>query len=150
MAKKSAGILAYRIKDKMEVLLVHPGGPLWAKKDAGVWSIPKGEFTDEEPVAAARREFLEETGIAIDGDLTALTPITQKNGKTVYAFAIAADLDASVMQSNLFEWEWPPRSGRMQSFPEVDRAEWFAIDVAETKIIPAQVALLKELEGSFR
>jgi predicted NUDIX family NTP pyrophosphohydrolase len=146
MAKKSAGILVYRIAaSKTEVLLAHPGGPYWAKKDIGIWSIPKGEYTDEEPLGAAKREFLEETGVAIDGDLIPLTPVIQKDGKIVYAWAVEADPDISGMQSNLFEMEWPPRSGKKQSFPEVDRVEWWPIAAAKEKIIAAQSALLDEL-----
>lgn len=146
MAKKSAGILVYRFSDdNMEVLLVHPGGPFFAKKDAGAWSIPKGEFTDELPLAAARREFAEETGILIDGEFFPLSPVTQKSGKVVYAWAIEADMDASKMTSNLFEIEWPPHSGKKQLFPEVDKAQWFEVEEAKLKIAEAQADLLVEL-----
>jgi len=136
----------YRYVDSvLQVLLVHPGGPLWARKDLGVWTIPKGEFEDEEPLAAARREFEEETGAPVDGDFIALAPVTQKSGKVVHAFALEGDLDASTIKSNTFELEWPPHSGRTREFPEVDRAEWFSLEVAAEKINPAQRALLLEL-----
>ena len=136
----------YRYVDNdVQVLLVHPGGPLWARKDLGVWTIPKGEFEDEEALAAARREFEEETGAPVDGDFIALTPVTQKSGKVVHAFALAGDLDASTIKSNTFELEWPPHSGRTREFPEVDRAEWFSLHAAAEKINPAQRALLLEL-----
>jgi predicted NUDIX family NTP pyrophosphohydrolase len=128
------------------VLLVHPGGPFWAQKDAGVWSIPKGEFEDEDPLTAARREFLEETGSAVEGEFVALAPVTQKSGKTIQAWAVEGDLDPLTIRSNTFEMEWPPRSGRKQSFPEVDRAAWFSIHDAMEKINPAQRALLVELK----
>jgi predicted NUDIX family NTP pyrophosphohydrolase len=128
------------------VLLVHPGGPFWAQKDAGAWSIPKGEFEDEDPLTAARREFLEETGSAVEGEFVALAPVTQKSGKTIQAWAVEGDLDPLTIRSNTFEMEWPPRSGRKQSFPEVDRAAWFSIHDAMEKINPAQRALLVELK----
>lgn len=144
--KQSAGILMYRYIDSaLQVLLVHPGGPLWARKDLGVWTIPKGEFDDEEALVAARREFEEETGTAVNGDFVALAPITQKSGKVVYAFALEGNLDARAIQSNTFEMEWPPRSGKQRSFPEIDRAEWFSLEAAAEKINPAQRALLLEL-----
>jgi len=145
--KKSAGILMYkRVAGGLFVLLAHPGGPLWARKDAGVWTIPKGEFEKEDALEAARREFEEETGSAVNGDFIALAPITQKSGKVVYAWAVEGDLDPRKVRSNLFEMEWPPRSGRKQSFSEVDRAEWFSIPEAMEKINPAQRPLLLELE----
>jgi predicted NUDIX family NTP pyrophosphohydrolase len=128
------------------VLLVHPGGPFWAQKDAGAWSIPKGEFEDEDPLTAARREFLEETGSAVEGEFVALAPVMQKSGKTIQAWAVEGDLDPLTIRSNTFEMEWPPRSGRKQSFPEVDRAAWFSIHDAMEKINPAQRALLVELK----
>src|SRR4051794_22581642 len=126
MAKQSAGLLLYRRRaGAVEVFLVHPGGPFWAKKDAGAWSIPKGEAEPgDDLLAVARREFLEETGQSIDGSFEPLAPIRQAGGKHVQAFALEADCDAEAIESNLFEMEWPPRSGRMQSFPEVDRAAW--------------------------
>ena len=147
MPKKSAGLLLYRHKhDFVEVLLVHPGGPFWRNKDEGAWTIPKGEFDDEDPVEAARREFQEETGSAPpDGQYIPLTPIKQKNGKIVHAWAVEGDFDPANLNSNLFETEWPPKSGRTQKFPEVDRAEWFAPDIAKRKVLSGQGALIEEL-----
>lgn len=140
----------YRFVDgTLQVLLAHPGGPFWARKDAGVWTIPKGEFEDEDALTAARREFAEETGSGVDGDFVALTPCMQKNGKMVHAFAVEGDLDASAITSNTFEMEWPPRSGRMREFPEIDRAEWFTLEAAQEKINPAQGRLLVELKQKF-
>jgi len=146
--KQSAGLLMYRRRGgAVEVFLVHPGGPFWAKKDAAAWSIPKGEFADDEdPLAAAQREFAEETGLTPSGPFTALTPIKQTGGKTVQAWAVEGDCDPASVRSNTFTMEWPPRSGRRQEFPEVDRAEWFTLDVARNKIHKDQVALLEELE----
>ena len=147
-SRRSAGILLYRQRgDRLEVLLVHPGGPLWARRDAGAWSIPKGEYDDgEEPLAAARREFEEELGTAPpDGDAAELGEVRQKRGKFVRAWAIAGDLDPATAVSNTFELEWPPRSGRRIEVPEVDRAEWFALDAAREKLNPAQVVLLERL-----
>jgi predicted NUDIX family NTP pyrophosphohydrolase len=146
--KKSAGILMYRWRSGVrEVLLVHPGGPFWARKDAGAWSIPKGELAgSEEPLEVARREFFEETGAPVEGPLIALTPIVQRGGKTVHAFAVEGELDVARLTSNRFSMEWPPRSGRQQEFPEVDRAEWFSVPVAHEKILDAQRAFLDELE----
>jgi predicted NUDIX family NTP pyrophosphohydrolase len=136
----------YRFVDgTLQVLLAHPGGPFWARKDAGVWTIPKGEFESEAALAAARREFEEETGSSVDGDFVALTPCMQKNGKMVHAFAVEGDLDASAITSNTFEMEWPPGSGKRREFPEIDRAEWFTLEAAQEKINPAQRALLVEL-----
>jgi predicted NUDIX family NTP pyrophosphohydrolase len=133
----------------LEVFLVHPGGPFWARKDAGAWSIPKGEIDPtEEPLAAARREFAEETGLAAAGAFRPLAPVTQAGGKIVQAWAVEGDLDPSALQSNTFSIEWPPRSGRQRTFPEVDRAAWFSLDVAREKINPAQAALLDELAAS--
>ena len=148
MAAKSAGILVYRKRaGGIEVLLVHPGGPFWARRDAGAWSIPKGEYADsEDPEAAARREFTEETGWAIEGDLTPLGEIRQKAGKVVTAFAAEGDFDLASLESNRFEMEWPPKSGRIASFPEVDRAGWFALAEAHEKIIEGQRLLLDRLE----
>lgn len=147
MRKKSAGILPYRLKGKgPEVFLVHPGGPFWKNKEAGAWSIPKGEFTgDEDALEAAKREFEEETGIAVDGHFIPLTPIKQKSGKTVYAWALEKDIKADVIQSNFFEMEWPPGSGKKQPFPEIDRGNWFGITEARQKINLYQAALLDEL-----
>ena len=131
----------------MEVLLVHPGGPFWARHDAGAWSIPKGEYSDgEDPLDAARREFAEELGSpAPDGDPADLGEIRQKSGKIVHGWALAGDLDPVAIQSNTFTLEWPPRSGRMKEFPEVDRAEWFELEHARDKINPAQAAFLDRL-----
>jgi predicted NUDIX family NTP pyrophosphohydrolase len=147
MSKKSAGILAYRLKHKSpEVFLVHPGGPLWAKKDEAAWSIPKGEFTGEEyPLDAAKREFKEETGIEIEGDFHPLTPRKQNSGKMVYAWAVEADIDAEKITSNLFEMEWPPKSGKKKMFPEVDKARWFSVHDAEQKIHKGQAGFIAEL-----
>jgi predicted NUDIX family NTP pyrophosphohydrolase len=145
--RKSAGILLFRRKNNgIEVLLAHPGGPLWKNKDAGSWTIPKGEFADDEqPLDAANREFTEETGIALHGDFIELTPVRQKSGKTVYAWALEFDIRANEIQSNVFEMEWPPKSGKLQRFPEIDRAAWFGPDEAAQKIIPAQAAFIHEL-----
>ena len=147
MARISAGILCYRRRGRvLEVLLVHPGGPLWAKKDAGAWSIPKGEFDETEtPEIAARREFAEETGVALTTELTALAPVAQSRGKIVHAFAAEADLDPERISSNTFTLEWPPRSGRIQAFPEIDRAAWLSLDEARTKIVAGQRPILDEL-----
>ena len=145
----SAGILLHRrAGDHLQVLLVHPGGPLWARRDAGAWSIPKGEYTNgsEDPLAAARREFEEELGSPPpDGDALDLGEIRQKSGKRVRAWALEGDLDASAITSNTVMIEWPPRSGRQLEIPEVDRAEWFSLADAREKINPAQVALLDRL-----
>lgn len=145
--KQSAGILLYRSSDpETEVLLVHPGGPFWKNKDVGAWTIPKGEFEEsEEPLAAAIREFKEETGFVIQGEFKALDPIQQKAGKVVYAWAIAGDIDASKVKSNFFEMEWPPKSGKKQSFPEIDKACWFALSEGREKINSSQTALLDQL-----
>jgi predicted NUDIX family NTP pyrophosphohydrolase len=148
MQKQSAGLLLYRTTDNiLQVFLVHPGGPFFRNKDDGAWSIPKGEFTDdEEALAAAQREFAEETGQTITGNFIKLTSIRQKSGKTVHAWAVEGDIDHHNIVSNLFEIEWPPKSGKQTSFPEIDRAGWFTIDQAKQKIIPAQAALIEELE----
>ena len=144
--KTSAGLLLYRRQPELEVFLVHPGGPFWAKKDLGAWSIPKGEIGEgEEPLAAAVREFTEETGFTVDGDFQALSPLRQKSGKTVRAWAVEADCDPALLRSNLFSMEWPPRSGKQQEFPEVDRGAWFGIDEARTRIIGGQAGFIDEL-----
>jgi predicted NUDIX family NTP pyrophosphohydrolase len=137
----------HRTRDQVvEVFLVHPGGPLWRNKDAGAWSIPKGEFVDgEDALAAARREFFEETGRRIDGRFVALTPVRQRGGKVVHAWAVEGDIPLEGLASNTFAMEWPPRSGRMQSFPEVDRYAWFPLDEARLRINEAQRALVGEL-----
>jgi len=147
MSKKSAGILLYRTKNKIvEVLLVHPGGPFWLRKDAGAWTIPKGELNaDEEPFDAAIREMKEETGIILKGNFLELTPVKQKAGKLVYAWATEQDVDPSEIKSNEFEIEWPPKSGRKKSFPEIDKADWFDIKTAKEKINPGQLLLIEEL-----
>ncbi|PYS87199.1 MAG: NUDIX hydrolase [Acidobacteria bacterium] len=146
MAKQAAGLLVYRTGEELEVFLVHPGGPFYSKKDDGVWSIPKGLFeADEDPLTAARREFEEETGQKIAGDFFKLKPITQKGGKIVFAWAVEAEVDAENIVSNTFEMEWPPKSGKMREFPEVDRGAWFDVDTAKRKINPAQAALVDEL-----
>jgi predicted NUDIX family NTP pyrophosphohydrolase len=138
MYRRSRGVL--------EVLLVHPGGPFWTKKDAGAWSIPKGEYeAGEEALVAAAREFQEETGLVAGGPYTPLTPIKQQGGKIVQAWAFEGDCDAEALTSTTFSLEWPPGSGRCQEFPEVDRAEWFTLEEARRKILPAQAAFLDEL-----
>ena len=148
MAKQSAGLLLYRVRQGApEVFLVHPGGPFWAKKDAGAWSIPKGEAAPgEDLLTRAQREFAEETGFTVAGEFRALAPVKQSGGKIVHAWAIEGDCDAAAIKSNSFDLEWPPRSGRMQAFPEVDRAQWFDLVVARDKINPAQRGLIDELE----
>ena len=144
--RKSAGILLYRILNNPEFFLVHPGGPFWAKKDLGAWSVPKGEFDDtEDALTAAKREFKEETGTDVSGNFIALTLITQKAGKQVYAWAVQGDIDAEAIQSNTFKMEWPPKSGQWKSFLEVDKAGWFDIKTAKEKINPAQIVLIEEL-----
>ena len=149
---RSAGIVLHRGHgDGLEVLLVHPGGPVWARRDAGVWSIPKGEYgDDEDPLVAARREFAEELGslptlAAPDAEALELGEVRQKSGKRVRAWALAGDLDAEQIQSNTFSMQWPPRSGRIQELPEVDRAQWFGLDEAREKLNPAQVEFLDRL-----
>jgi predicted NUDIX family NTP pyrophosphohydrolase len=145
--KQSAGILLYRNTNKvLEVFLVHPGGPFFKKKDEGSWSIPKGEFLDdEEALTAAKREFEEETGQSIDGDFVSLGSIKQKNGKTVYAWAVEGNINHETIFSNTCEVEWPPRSGKKITIPEIDRAAWFEVDEAKKKINPAQAELVDRL-----
>ncbi len=147
MAKKiSAGLLLYRRRSEIEVFLVHPGGPFWAKKDAGAWSLPKGEIGEgEDPLQAAKREFTEETGFPIDGEFLPLQPVKQSGGKVVHAWAIEADCDPSRVRSNLFSMEWPPKSGKTQQFPEVDRAEWFTIPQARKRILVSQMGFIEQL-----
>src|SRR5258708_3809913 len=149
MPKQSAGILMYRRPPggaSVEVLLVHPGGPFWANKDLGAWSVPKGEIQgDEEPLAAAKREFEEEVGVPVRGEFLPLSPVKQKSGKVVRVWAVEGNLDPVDTRSNTVALEWQPRSGRMREFPEVDRAEWFPLETARTKILPAQQPLLGEL-----
>ena len=147
MNKRSAGLLLYRVrKGALEVFLAHPGGPFWEKKDLGVWSIPKGEIDEgEDPLEAAQREFEEETGFSPAGMFRELTPVRQRSGKVVHAWAVEGDCDPAAVRSNTFSMEWPPRSGRQQEFPEVDRAGWFAVDCAKEKILEGQRGLLDEL-----
>lgn len=148
MIKQSAGILLHRDRGQgVEVLLVHPGGPFWARKDAGAWSIPKGEFLEgDDPFAAARREFSEELGLqAPPGEPVALGSVKQSATKVVFAWSIAGDLDVSEIKSNTFELEWPPKSGHMKVYPEVDRAGWFTLDVAQARIVKGQLLLLQKL-----
>jgi len=147
MPKQAAGILMYRRgASGLEVLLAHPGGPLWARKDAGSWTMPKGQFTDGElPLDAARREFQEEMGTAPNGDFQPLGTVKQPSGKVIHAWAAESDFDARTVKSNLFSMEWPPRSGRMGEFPEVDRAGWFSIEEAREKIIKGQAPFLARL-----
>lgn len=148
MAARSAGILLHRQRiGGTEVLLVHPGGPFWARKDVGAWSIPKGEVDEgEDPRACALREFAEETGTRLpETALDDLGSVRLKSGKLVLAYAVAGDLDAAAVRSNTFELEWPPRSGRRQQFPEIDRAEWFGLDDARAKLNPAQSELVDRL-----
>lgn len=149
MGKMSAGLLMYRrLHETLEVLLVHPGGPLWSKRDLGAWSIPKGEYqSDEDPLAAAQREFTEETGVPLgQPSFIELTPATQSAGKVIRAWAFEGDADPSVITSNSFSMEWPPRSGQQQTFPEVDRAAWFPIEEAKERILKGQIPLLVELK----
>jgi predicted NUDIX family NTP pyrophosphohydrolase len=144
----SAGILAFRRRPELEVLLAHPGGPFWAKKDAGAWTIPKGLVEPgDELIAAARREFTEETNLVAQGDMIALAPVAQKSGKIVHGFVLEADFDLSRFASNMFTAEWPPKSGRRESFPEIDRIAYFAMPLAKLKIIAYQLPLLAELES---
>jgi predicted NUDIX family NTP pyrophosphohydrolase len=146
MAKTSAGLLLYRRRPVLEVFLVHPGGPFWAKKDLGAWTIPKGEIAEgEEPLQTAIREFTEETGFTVDGDFRPLRPIRQAGGKTVHAWAVEGDCDPAQLRSNTFTMAWPPKSGRIREFPEVDRAAWFPLDEARRKILAPQTALLDQL-----
>jgi predicted NUDIX family NTP pyrophosphohydrolase len=148
MPKTSAGLLLYRLSGgALQVFLAHPGGPLWARKDLGAWSIPKGEFdpAEEDALAAARREFAEETGQRVTGDFLPLTPRKQPGGKTVHAWAVEGECDPDAVRSNLFTMEWPPRSGRRQEFPEIDRAGWFSVEEAKAKILKGQAGFLDEL-----
>lgn len=148
VARVSAGLLCYRRgASGVEVLLVHPGGPFWANKDDGAWSIPKGEIDDgEEPRAAAVREFEEETGFVVgEAPLVELAPVRQRGGKLVRAWMFEGDVDPSAVNSNMFSLEWPPRSGRRQEFPEIDRAAWFSVADARQKILAGQLALLDDL-----
>lgn len=149
MAKRSAGLLMYRFVDSgLQVFLVHMGGPYWAKKDLGAWSVPKGEYdSGEDPLNAAKREFFEETGFAAIGNFTQLKELKQPGGKVISAWAFEGNCDPAAIASNTFSMEWPPRSGRLQEFPEVDRAEWFPADVSKEKIIEGQRPFVEELQA---
>lgn len=151
MGKKSAGILMYKwTGGRLQVLLVHPGGPFWSRRDLGAWSMPKGEYPDEEgPESAARREFAEEVGTAVNEPLRLLGKIRQRSGKIVTAYAVEGDLDTSSLRSGTFELEWPSHSGRVQSFPEVDRAQWFTVSIARHKILPGLRPFLDLLESGI-
>lgn len=147
----SAGVLAFRRRPELEVLLAHPGGPFWAKKDAGAWTIPKGLVEPgDELIAAARREFTEETNLVAQGEMIELAPVAQKSGKLVHVFALEADFDLSQFASNTFTMEWPPKSGRREHFPEIDRVAYFALPLAQLKMIAYQLPLLAELERRIR
>jgi predicted NUDIX family NTP pyrophosphohydrolase len=151
VSKRSAGLLLFRrAAGAIEVLLVHPGGPFWARKDQGAWSIPKGELAEgEDPFRAALREFNEEMGGTVDGVFIALQPRRQAGGKVVHAWAVQAEFDPSRLGDATFSMEWPPRSGRQQAFPEIDRAAWFPLDVARAKILKGQAEFLDELERTL-
>ena len=145
-SKQSAGILLYK-KSPLRFFLVHSGGPFWKNKELGAWSIPKGEFTDEEDaLSTAKREFKEETGQIVEGDFIALQPVKQKGGKIIYAWAVEGDADAANITSNNFSMEWPPSSGKYKEFPEVDKAEWMSLEDAMQKINPAQAGLIAQLQ----
>jgi predicted NUDIX family NTP pyrophosphohydrolase len=152
MAKKSAGLLLFRRRGAgVEILLAHPGGPLWARKDDGAWTIPKGLIDEgEEPLAAAVRECQEELGVLVSGEFLPLSPLAQPGGKLVLAWAVESDFDPQTLTSNTFEMEWPPRSGRRQAFPEVDRAEWFPPQAARQKILRGQAPFIDELLERLR
>ena len=152
MGKKSAGLLMYRfVRGNLEVFLVHMGGPYWAKKDLGSWSIPKGEYEPgEDPLEAARREFEEETGFSATGEFIPLKEIKQPGGKVVSAWAFEGDRDPSAIRSNTFSMEWPPRSGQFQEFPEIDRADWFDLSTAKEKILKGQRPFIEELQHLLR
>ena len=141
----SAGILAFRRKPRFEVLLAHPGGPYWRNKDEGAWSIPKGNVESDDLLACAKREFREETGLVAKGPFMMLTPLRQKSGKVVHAFALEADFGLGEFTSNHFEMEWPPRSGKHQSFPEIDRIAYFSVALARKKILAGQRPFIEEL-----
>ena len=150
--KQSAGILLYKIENKeLYVLLAHPGGPFWKNKDNGAWTISKGEIAEgEEPLLAAKREFFEETGFEITGECWQLESIKQKGGKLVHAWAVEQNLDVTQLHSNTFEMEWPPRSGKKQSFPEIDKAQWFTVEEALVKILEAQKSFVLEVQTLLR
>lgn len=146
----SAGILAFRRKPRLEVLLAHPGGPYWRNKDEGAWSIPKGNVESGNLLTCAKREFNEETGLVAAGHFAALSPLRQKSGKIVHAFVLEADFDLVAFSSNMFEMEWPPHSGKHQSFPEVDRIAYFTLATARRKILPGQRPFLEELVARLK
>ena len=150
--KQSAGILLYKkVKGETFFLLAHPGGPFWKNKDLGTWSIPKGEFTTEEnPLDAAIREFEEEIGVRLSGEFMQLNSVKLKSGKTIFAWALEKDIDTSTIKSNEFEMEWPPKSGKKMMIPEIDKAEWFTIDSALEKIIPAQKDFILQLSEKLK
>ena len=152
MPKRSSGILMYRRPGRdIELLLVHPGGPFWAKKDWGAWSIPKGEYVEgEDALEVAKREFAEETGARPQGDFLPLGDLVQPGRKVVTAFGLEGDFDPATLTSNRFELEWPPKSGRKASFPEVDRAAWFDLETAGRKILPSQAIVLQHLQDRLR
>lgn len=150
--RKSAGLLMYRLRDEIqEYFLVHPGGPFWANKDLGAWSIPKGEFEDtEDPLEAAIREFGEETGTVPEGNFLPLPPVVQKAGKMVLAWAVEGNIDAERIESNQYKVQWPPKSGKWRSYPEVDKAGWFTETEAREKINPAQAAFIDALQMALK
>ena len=150
--RQSVGILIFRRKtSNIEVFLVHPGGPYWAKKDLGAWGVPKGEYHDgEEPLTAARREFFEETGFACEGNFISLGEVQQRGGKHVHAWAVEADCDPAQLVSNTFSLQWPPRSGRFVETPEVDRGEWFNLQEARRRMVTAQIPFLEALAGALK
>ena len=152
MPKKSAGLLLFRVVDShLEVLLVHPGGPLWAKKDDGSWSIPKGEIAEtEDPFEAAKREFKEELGSLVTGEAILLKPLRQPSGKIIYAWGVRGDFDPATMKSNTFTMEWPPKSGQKREFPEIDKAGWFPIEVAMRKIVKGQADFIDQLKEKLK
>ena len=151
MPERSAGLLLYhKVGKELEVFLVHPGGPFWAKKDDGAWSIPKGEFSEgEDALEAAKREFREETGFKIEGSFKALDPVRQPSGKVVYAWSVEGDVDAAAMRSNRFSMEWPRGSGKILEFPEVDRGAWFNLEQARKKIVEGQIPFLEQAEQNL-
>ncbi len=149
--KQSAGILLYKTElSELKVLLAKPGGPFWKHKDIGAWSIPKGEIDEnEDHLAAAKREFYEETGFEITGECRPLTSVKQKGGKLVHAWAVQQDLDVTKLVSNTYEIEWPPKTGRLQTFPEIEKAQWFSVEEAKLKMLPAQFAFVLELQKNY-
>lgn len=139
------------VQHELQILLVHPGGPFWKNKDEGAWSIPKGEFGEEEqPLVAAIREFKEETGFGIDGNFLELTPLKQKSGKWIYAWAVEGNIEVADIISNEFEMEWPPKSGKLKNFTEIDRGGWFNVSAAKQKIVPGQVQFIEELVSCLK